>query len=232
MIIRSTGQRLLFITQPDHAHLSRRIMERCAALRAHPRAASILLAIGEHDNGWAEADAAPTVDAASGRPFDFVSAPLEVRHEVWGRGIARLAAAEWAAALVANHAITVYDRYRADAAWNTFFARMEALRTNMLEASGGSLDDLLADYVYVRLGDLLSLVFCTGWTEAQRFGDWTATGSGSSVFVTPDLFGGETVPLEIEARALPERPYRSTADLRHAFARAEVLVLRGHCQST
>src|SRR5687768_1060872 len=116
---------LQLITQPDHAHLARRIMERCVPLAVRPRRDRILRAIGEHDNGWAEEDAAPTVNPASGDVADFVHAPLSVRHRVWPRAVARLANDPWAAALVAQHALTVYERFRMDAAWATFFAGME-----------------------------------------------------------------------------------------------------------
>ena len=99
-----------------------------------------------------------------------------MRHGVWPRAIARLADDPWAAALVAQHAITVYDRFRSEAEWTPFFADMEAARDAMVRASGMPLDDLAADYPFVRLGDLISLVFCTGWTDAQRF----ATGPSNS----------------------------------------------------
>ena len=89
-------------------------MEAWTALATHPRRAPILHAIGEHDNGWAEADAAPSVNPATGNPIDFVSAPLTVRHGVWPRAVQRLAPDPWAAALVAQHAITVYERYASD----------------------------------------------------------------------------------------------------------------------
>jgi hypothetical protein len=177
MIIRTSEETLVFITQPDHAHLARRPMEHCMALRAHPRHASILHAIGEHDNGWAEADAAPTTDPDTGQPLDFVNAPPEARQEVWPRGVARLARDPWAAALVATHAVTIYDRYRIDAAWAPFFAHMEALRDEMLSASGGSLDDLIADYPFVRLGAAdraagraarpRPLIDCRGWIDGR-----------------------------------------------------------------
>ena len=110
MIVRTEHDGVIPITQPDHAHLSGRIMEHCVPLRASPRRASILRAIREHDNGWTEEDAAPTIDPATGRIADFVNIPLHVRHGVWPRGVARLADDPWAAALVAQHAITVYGR--------------------------------------------------------------------------------------------------------------------------
>lgn len=227
MIVRISGLEHLFITQPDHAQLARRVMEHSMALRAHPRAAAILLAIGEHDNGWAETDAAPSIDVATGEPHDFVKAPLAVRHEVWPRGIMRLAHSPWAAALVAQHAITVYDCFRPDPAWTPFFAHMERLRADMRRASSGPLKDLLDDYPFVRLGDLISLVFCTGWTDPQQFAQWTVTGSGDRVSVTPDPFGGVAIPLEVDARCLPRGPYRSDDELREKLAHAEVTRLRG-----
>jgi Protein of unknown function (DUF3891) len=227
MIVRISGPEHLFITQPDHAHLARRVMEHTEALRAHPRIASILLAIGEHDNGWTETDAAPTIDITTGQPHDFVNSPLAVRHEVWPRGITRLAHDTWAAALVAQHAITVYDRFRPDPVWTSFFAHMETLRAAMLRASGGRLEDLLDDYPFVRLGDLISLVFCTGWTDPQHFAQWRVTGSEDRVTVTPGPFDGVAIPLEVNARRLPHGPYRSDDELREKLARAEVTRLRG-----
>jgi len=217
---------LTLITQPDHAHLARRIMERCVPLASRPRRAAILHAIGEHDNGWFEEDAAPSADAATGGIADFVSIAREVRHRVWPRAVARLSPDPWAAALVAQHAITVYDRFRTDAAWTPFFAQMESARGAMVHAAGLGLTDLLDDYPFVRLGDLASLVFCTGWTADQRFGEWTVRGDGPRVIVTPGVFG-EPVPIEIAARQIRSRRFQSDADLRAEVVGASAVTLRG-----
>ena len=227
MIVRPASDGIQLITQPDHAHLARRIMEHSVALTGRPRRDSILHAIGEHDNGWADADASPTVDPESGNVTDFVSAPLSVRHSVWPRGIARLADDPWTAALVAQHVLTVYDRYRSDNEWTAFFAEMEAARARMLGAAAMPLADLEDDYVFVRLGDLISLTFCTGWTDVQRFGASRIQLSGWRVVVTPDPFGGTIIPFEIAARAVRNPPYRSDADLRDACREATLVTLRG-----
>ncbi len=202
-------------------------MEPCVDLGARPRRDAILYAIAEHDNGWAEEDAAPSVSSDTGRVIDFVTAPLSVRHAVWPRGIARLASDPWAAALVAQHAITVYDRFRSEAEWQPFFAEMEAARSAMLLASGLPLDDLAADYPFVRLADLISLTFCVGWTEEQRFGAWTIRLSGTGVVVTPDVFGGATIPIQIEVVEIRDQPFRSDEDLREALKNAGATTLRG-----
>src|SRR5690606_13333781 len=157
----------------------------------------------EHDNGWREPDEAPTVDLESGRVFDFIGAPAEIRQGVWPRGVARLADRPWSAALVAQHALTIYDRYRGDAAWTAFFAAMEARRDSLVATTGLSLDTLMHDYAYVRIGDLISLIFCNEWDEPHEYPPWTFTRDGDTVVVRPDPFEGRRVPLAIQAREVP-----------------------------
>ena len=231
MIVRAVPDGLELITQPDHAHVACTIMERCATLSGRPRRDAILLAIREHDNGWAEEDAAPTINAKTGKIHDFVTAPLSVRHAVWPRGVQRLATTPWAAALVAQHAITVYDRFRSEAEWNSFFVEMTAARDAILRGFDGQhdhiLSELLSDYAFVRLADLISLTFCTGWTDEQRFGDWTVHRSGARVIVAPDVFGGATIPFAIEARHLSKDTFASDAELRAAVSTARTITLDG-----
>ena len=202
-------------------------MQYCVPLAARPRRNSILLAIAEHDNGWTEEDAAPIVHSATGDVVDFINAPVRVRHAVWPRGIARLAHDPWAAALVAQHAMAVYDRFRAEAAWNSFFTEMEATRNVLLRESGMPIEDLVAEYAFVRLADLISLTFCLGWTDEQRFGEWIIKGSSTRVVVAPDPFEGVSIPIEITAREISNKPYQSDAELRHALGQADTVTLSG-----
>jgi len=168
----------------------------------------------------------PAVDA-EGRVVDFVTAPLSVRHGVWPRAIARLAGDAWAAALVAQHAITVYDRFRVEPEWATFFAEMEAARDAMVRASGLPPEDIAIDYPYVRLADLISLTFCVGWTEPQRFADYTVSRSASRIIVTPGVFAGKTVPTSVPAIEIPNQPYSSGAELRAAIAHGRSCAITG-----
>lgn len=188
MIARPFDGALALITQPDHAHLARRIMDHCVALAGHPRRADILHAVGEHDIGWAEPDGAPVVDPETSRLADFVRLPLPDRQDVWRRGVARLAGRPWSAALVAHHAVTVYDRYRADRAWDEF--------------------------------------------ERAAFGGWTLALDGDRVIVAPDVFGGATVPVEVEARGIPDRAWPDDAALRAAVSAARPLTIRGEMAGT
>ena len=165
--------------------------------------------------------------AAANTTIRAISVALSVRHAVWPRGIARLADDPWAAALVAQHALTVYDRFRGDSAWRSFFAGMEEARDASLRASGRSFDDLAADYPFLRLGDLISLAFCTGSADVQTFGEWTVRPSGTRVAVTPDPFGGATIPVAISARMIQQHSFGSDAELHDALRRASSTILRG-----
>lgn len=227
MIVRSIGPEIELITQPDHAQLSRRVMEHARELHEHPRRERILLAIGEHDNGWAELDAAPTVNAATGEIDDFIHAPAAARQGVWPRAVARLAADPWAAALVAQHALTAYDRFRSDPEWTGFFDVMTQQRDALVTQAKGRREDLLEDYVFVRLGDLISLAFCLGWTGEQQFSDYTIVRTGSDVEVAPWPFDTAAIALSVEARVVPARTFGSDDDLRQALAGAPARVLRG-----
>lgn len=226
MIVRFVADGLLLITQPDHAQLAGRIMERCVTLVERPRRDSILRALAEHDHGWGTADETPAIDAG-GAVVDFVNAPLSVRQGAWPRTLANLAGDPWAAALVAQHALTVYDRFRLDPEWTSFFDGVAAARNRLVLATGRPLADLTSDYPFVRLGDLISLAFCTGTTAAHRFGEWTVQLSGTRVTVKPDPFGGATIPIEVTAKQIPHPPFRSTAALHHALSVATLTALRG-----
>src|SRR5687767_10285970 len=174
----------------------------------HPRRGRILLAIAEHDNGWIEEDAATLVDQ-SGRPLDFVAAPAHVKHRIWPRGVARVAERHpYEAALIAQHALTVHRAHRAEVPWRPFFETMERLKTVMLAGAANSVFE--HDYRFVRAADLLSLVFCNGWTEPHELpGGGRAVLDGTTLEVSPDPFAGARVPLTVAVRRLPRQTYRS-----------------------
>lgn len=216
------------ITQPDHARLAAKIMAHCAPLRGHARRDSILHAVSEHDTGWAAADAAPRVDPSLGLVLDFIHASTAVRQGVWPRSVALLANDDpWAGALVAQHAITVYARLRDSGEWRDFFGEMAALRDELLLRTAGRMEDLEADYVYVRLGDLISLSFCTASDDLTQFEGWNVSRSGNRVIVVPDPFDSAQIPISISAMEIPARKYRSDEELRAELRYPRTITLHG-----
>jgi hypothetical protein len=234
MIVRDEGTTLLLITQPDHAQLAEHIVAALrseAPLRGASRA-SILLAMREHDNGWIEVDAEPTIEPATGRPCDFVAGPLHIKHELWPRGVVRVGRLDpRAGALVAEHALTVYGYRQAEPVWAPFFDEITALRDALLDrigaATGAARAAFDAEYRSVRLGDSFSLQFCHGWTEPHTTLGYEATMEGNTLVVTPDPFGGAVVSLRVIGRRIPARPYRDDSALRAALAAATPEVLTG-----
>lgn len=226
MIVRPGRGVLHLIPQPDHAALAARMMDSFTPLAAHQRRASILLAIREHDNGWREPDATPTVDPATGRILDFIRVPADVRQSVWPRAIERLAHDAWAGALVAHHAVTVYERFRGDPGWAGFFAALGATRDRLAVAAGRPLDELRADYVFLRLGDLLSLAFCTNSTSPQTCYGWTVQPSIDALSVSPAGFPAD-VPFTIDVREISDVPYPTDAALAAALGAARSRRLAG-----
>ena len=228
MIIRADGSAAVLITQPDHARLARRMMSSFTSrgFATADRRDSILHAIEEHDNGWREVDAAPLV-GEDGRLLDFVSAPADVRQAIWPRGATRLAADPVAAALVAQHAVTIYGRFRGDPGWRHFFSEMEQMRDRFLMEAGLGAHALARDYFFVRLADLMSLAFCTASTEPLALEDHVISLAGNVLSITPDPFAGAMVPIEVSGRRLPAVSFASRAAAAQAFDDAERITITG-----
>lgn len=246
MIVRHDGDGLLCISQPDHAALAATLM---AAWRAdgfpdRPTRDRVLTATRQHDLGWTEEDAVPRLNPDTGAPYDFVSAPVEVRQRLWPRAVDRLAAEDpYVAALVAQHALTVYRRFQRDPAWRGFFPALEARRDDLFAdlmarpAAAGAgaagtpanadLTSFLQDYTIVGLGDLLSLVFCNAWPEPYLMEGYRAILRDDCLTVAPDPFEGATVDLSVPARRLPAQRYGSQEALAEAWANSTVVTLFG-----
>jgi len=229
LIVRRHHGHLLLITQPDHAVLSAQVMAAWTAdaFATHPRRDVILLATREHDAGWADLDVAPLVDERTQKILDFVQAPDRVRQSVWPRSIARLIDQPYAAALVAQHALHVYRDNRPDPGWADFFARIEQLRDEHLARTSLSEDDLVRDYFFVRMGDLVSLFFANHWPGPRTEENYTVRVAPDRVTVSPDPFDGAVVPFTLRGRQMPQRPYVDTADAAAAFAGAPAITLTG-----
>lgn len=234
MIVRRAPEHFVLIPQHDHAALAARFLDawRADGLPAHPMRARIIEATRLHDIGWQVEDAAPRVDPATGEPFDFITMPAAHRQAVWPRAVDRLEHTPYEAALIAQHALTIYRRYEGDPAFAAFFHDMAARRDALYQRCEATVPaDVLVTfmqaYAWVSIADLLSLVACHGWTETFDADRYRLTLTGTCLHVDPDPFDGREIPWRIAGRRLEARRYVSDADLRAAYAAAPVAWIEG-----
>ena len=195
MIIRRFATSQQLITQPAHAALAARIMRQWVhgTLPDSPRKASILNAVEQHDSGWSEIDETLVVDGTSGHLVDFIDVSDELKRETSSRGIDSLSSDPYAAALVAQHRLHVYRRYRDHPDWTAFFAAMAEARDSCLSRADGALDQLLRDYWFVRAGNITSLAFCNNWKDTADDGcGYAMRLEETTLVIGPDPFAGRT----------------------------------------
>lgn len=217
----------VLFTQTDHAGLAADILGLMPRLADHPLRDELLRATREHDNGWAESDSAPRVDA-QGLPCDFRSMPSLARLDLWQRGVQRhLTADPPVALLILRHALRLH-RGDADPPWaealRSWTALEYELRQDLL------LDEELVDetYRHLELADSISLAACGALDQASVAGA-RITRLPRSEVEDPELFAAvrlEPFPLagsttfRISGRRIPRRPYSDTVDLGSATATA------------
>jgi uncharacterized protein DUF3891 len=229
MIIRRSTSSHQLITQPAHAALAARIMRHWQPnhFPDSPRKASILNAVEQHDNGWAEVDDALVVDETTGQLLDFVELPDALKRDTASRGIERLADDPYAAALVAQHRVHVYRRYAEHPDWRAFFDAVRVTRDSYLQAGPWSLEQLLRDYTFVRAGDLASLAFCNNWSETADDGcGYAMRLDGTMLIIMPDPFEGRTIAIAIEAREIVPQAFDSAAHARRVVANAPIVTIK------
>ena len=221
VIIRRLASTLQLITQPAHAALAARIMRAWSTSHfpESPRKASILHAVEQHDCGWAVADKELVLDETTGRLLDFTEVPDAVKRDTSTRGIEPLASDPYAAALCAQHRLHVYRRYVGNPEWTEFFADMTTARDSFLHAAGGgSLDEFLRDYWFVRAGDLASLAFCNNWVDTPDDGcGYSFKMAGTSLTIVPDPLNGRTIDIDIEARVIEHQSFAAAVEAQRAL---------------
>ncbi len=215
MIVVEEGQVLTLVTQPDHARFAAELLAlwRDPEMRGHPRRSRLLAAVREHDNGWREADAAPRIDPAAGRPFDFRSLPAAVRREIWRRGSGRYAASRpYLALLATQHALALHRGRRQEPEWQRFCAELEQRRQELLDASALDETRLAADYRWLELADALSLAVCCRSARPVVRGRLRARWRDGALEIDPFPLAGVTT-FRIPCRRIPARRYGGEADL-------------------
>ncbi|MEM8964714.1 MAG: DUF3891 family protein [Acidobacteriota bacterium] len=230
MIVADLGDRLRFTTQNDHAHLAAELLSlwRDDDMPTHPRRDELLFAAREHDNGWREEDAAPSMHPDTGVAYNFITLPTPRRQALWQRGLERYADEQpYATLLIVEHARNLHRRRRDDPDWRDILTRWdnlgEELRTRLAEAMEGPLDETIiaADYRLVDVTDTLSLAIAAGWSKPFTYREFESVyePATETLRITPFPFAGETT-LHLSCREVENRNWESDRDLATSLALA------------
>jgi Protein of unknown function (DUF3891) len=225
MIVHDEGPDLLVITQTDHARFAGELLSlwRTDGVADHPRRDDLLFATREHDNGWRESDAAPTLNPDTGRPHDFLTLPRGERNEIWARGPARFEDKRpYAALLITLHGLAVNrDPAPRDKAWKALLTALAKRKEHLLEATGTAEVVALDDYRFVDLTDALSLAACNRWRDPVERHGFKARYDPEihTLYVEPFPLAGATT-FQLPARRIPKRRYQGDADLGGELAAA------------
>lgn len=213
---------LRVITQNDHAHLSAKILGlwRTNGLPDHPRRQNLLRAAREHDNGWREADSAPSLRPGDSRPMDFLSASLEHRIEIWHRGVRRFVDDDpELTLLIIQHALQLHSRFFSAVGWNQAVKTWVDLRSELLNSSPTFEEELAADYRWLHLVDILSLALCSRWHRKFTLGPWRLFVDGDLLEIEPFPLAGATT-FSVPCRLIADRSYSSATELATELALA------------
>jgi len=225
MIVVPEPQRWTVVTQADHARLAAEIVRlfRPPEIAGHPRREELLEAIAAHDDGWWEADAAPTLDPVTGGPADFRSLPSARRSEIWRRGVERHAErSPYVAAMAAGHLLRLLATW-GGGEWEAFRGELAARRDELVADANLDPDALRADDAWMRIADDLSLAAASRDASFLSAGPFRAEigvrEEITELALAPFPLAGAT-RFELPARRLPRRAYRNGVELGVALATA------------
>jgi hypothetical protein len=236
LIRRDAGDRWILISQVEHARLAGVLAEHWTiGPLVNPAARQgVLAAVYHHDDGWAEWEAKPGIDVATGRPLNFVELEPAEFLNIWRRSIAAGERLDpLAGYCVAGHFCALLRRFDS---WR----RGDAMRRNLAETFLAEYAERMAQWLEVwqdaqagrtaaladqsvrtlQLMDALSLWLCTAErTAAETF----ELSDGSELRLQPQLGGVieldpwplDVPDLELTAagRAVPVRRYQNAEEL-------------------
>jgi hypothetical protein len=255
MLFREDPRGLILVSQPAHAFVSGQLARAWGAPRfglIAPRD-DVCLGAEQHDVGWTDWEADPTLNPRTGRPYTFMELPLERHLEIWSGAARRvLSQSRYAALLVSGHGTGLYrrrdgsnDRPEQARRVAEFLAGETAFQNDLL--AGLRADPVMAPFAtdeairrnqrLVAVWDRLSLALCGGRREPLVVGDVPAVdgavtlqlapleGAPDTVGIAPWPFAAETVTLTFEGRRLPFT-FLDRTDLRTGLDRAPWVTVR------
>ncbi|MGG5809940.1 DUF3891 family protein [Falsiroseomonas sp. CW058] len=235
----------LAVSQPMHALVSGQMLRAWGAdgfARPDPFE-DVATACAQHDLAWMGWEAAPTLDAATGRPHAFRTVGARSHAPMWAEGVRRATAAwgPWVGLLVSRHGSRIYgayaDRHRMDprdvAAAEAYLREQAGIRAGLMALVGATDRQVEEAAALVAATDALSLAACggiatLGWAvmaplAGGREVPLTLAEGDGVMTVSPWPFAAGEVPLAWTARRFaPGTRWREEGAMRAAFEAAPV----------
>jgi hypothetical protein len=249
MIVRELNDgRLLCIRQTTHALVSQAFCRHWGNetfARPDPFDA-VLMAIGQHDNGWFEWEEAPEI-RPDGYPMDFLAGPrVADKIALWQRGMDRAYAQHpYAGLLIGEHAAFLYgndlprldepEKSQVQAFLAGHKARIEATRLAFAASPDWtkalSPTRLLANTRLLQFGDSMSLRLCVPWPGEGVMENCPVDGEDEytslrvcaeegTVTFEPWPFGIDAFTVAVHGSVLSQREFASHDEYRAALAAA------------
>lgn len=199
MLHRQLEGGVLLISQPGHAWVSGQLAAAWGNAEfgsVAPRA-DVCMAAEQHDIGWLDWEASPTLNPASGLPRTFMELPTNEHIAVWApAGPRALVYGPYVALLVSMHGTGLYQRHdfsrdsfeEAEAARRfmkdgaQFEASLLAAMTDVPSFAPFIAPDIVArNRRLVAVWDAMSLLLCGGITDARDFSNVPAAGEPTAI---------------------------------------------------
>lgn len=261
MLHREDPEGLIVITQPVHAWVAAQMARQWGNKRFGTFAPweEVCLGAEQHDLGMTAWDQSPTLNPATGRPYNFMNMPTLQHVRGWTQaGRLALAQGRYPALLTSLHGTGLYERFHnwtrdtpeeAQAARDYLaneYAFQEwllaALRNDPAYAPYATEEIVTRNRGLVTAWDRLSLALCHGVHAPVSVPDVpTATGTATitlasvnddpnEVIVEPWPFRGDTVRLVCEGRRLPQT-FTDEATMRATLATAPWVTIVTHLRA-
>ncbi len=229
MILQRTPEGVIAIKQEDHAALAGFFLEHWSDHNfAHdPERDAIILATGEHDNGWRQFDEKPELDSTTGFPVEFSAITADQAFAIWRKGSQTYMDQDpFVALLITHHAYSIHEQtQKRNAEWKPFFTEFAQQRAELRTRLGLAHPQVERAYSYLRMMDWFSLAYCSqynlGAEKPEQYAGYHFKRDGDEFLIRPYPFDAKDLRYQLPVYPLDPNGYTDAESLHAAFVTPE-----------